>query len=469
MGVQRGYEVHVVDLATEGPKRDLVEALGAHYHAGDAADVDADVDVVIECTGLGGVGRSAAQRVVSGGIICLTGIMNVEPQFDVDATTMNRNVVLRNLVLFGTVNAGPAPLGAGRRRARDRRSGLVAGDDHPARAAHSLDRRARTPAARHQSRRRSHGMTASSAVPWSETPGRLSEGPRWHEERQELLWVDILGRQLHRGTLAGDGSLDDVVTISLDRHVGAVAPALAGGYVVAAGPGFLFVDENGSVHELAQPEAGRAERADERRRLRPSGRFWAGTMAYDESPAARGRSTASSSTAAAPPCSPASRSPTASAGAPTATRCTSTTAAQAASNRSASIATTAAITNRRTLYAAISPASCPTASPWTRTTRYRVALGRRGGQPLRARRVAPRQPRVAGRATHLVRLRRARPGDAVHDHLPGRTRRRRTGPAARLRARVRDLRPRRPRAPVPALPRTNPEGRAHSVTGKPAR
>ena len=106
MGVQRGYEVHVVDLATEGPKRDLVEALGAHYHAGDAADVDADVDVVIECTGLGGVGRSAAQRVVSGGIMCLTGIMNVEPQFDVDATTMNRNTVLRNAVLFGTVNAG---------------------------------------------------------------------------------------------------------------------------------------------------------------------------------------------------------------------------------------------------------------------------------------------------------------------------------------------------------------------------
>ena len=106
LGVQRGYEVHVVDLAAGGPKRDLVEALGAHYHAADAADLDADVEVVIECTGLGAVGRSAAQRVVSGGIMCLTGIMNVEPQFDVDATTMNRAMVLRNLVLFGTVNAG---------------------------------------------------------------------------------------------------------------------------------------------------------------------------------------------------------------------------------------------------------------------------------------------------------------------------------------------------------------------------
>ena len=106
LGVQRGYEVHVIDLATEGPKRDLVEALGAHYHVADAADFDASVDVVIECTGLGAVGRSAAQRVVSGGIMCLTGIMNLEPQFDVDATSMNRNMVLGNAVLFGTVNAG---------------------------------------------------------------------------------------------------------------------------------------------------------------------------------------------------------------------------------------------------------------------------------------------------------------------------------------------------------------------------
>ena len=56
LGVQRGYEVHVVDLAPSGPKRDLVEALGARYHAGDAADIDVDVDVVIECTGLGAVG-----------------------------------------------------------------------------------------------------------------------------------------------------------------------------------------------------------------------------------------------------------------------------------------------------------------------------------------------------------------------------------------------------------------------------
>lgn len=129
-------------------------------------------------------------------------------------------------------------------------------------------------------------MSAPSVTPWSVTLGRLTEGPRWHEERGELLWVDILGRQLHRGTLTPDGALDEVVTISIDRHVGAVAPAVGGGYVLAAGTGFLFVDEDGSIRELAQPEAGRTDVRMNDGACDPEGRFWAGTMAYDESPGA---------------------------------------------------------------------------------------------------------------------------------------------------------------------------------------
>ena len=38
--------------------------------------------------------------------MCLTGIMNLDPALDLDATTLNRNMVLRNTVLFGSVNAG---------------------------------------------------------------------------------------------------------------------------------------------------------------------------------------------------------------------------------------------------------------------------------------------------------------------------------------------------------------------------
>ena len=106
LGAQRGYEMHVVDLAVEGAKRDLVESLGGIYHSCDAAAVDAEVDVVIECTGIGSVGRAAATRVVNGGIVSLTGIMSTGTTQAINSTEMNRRMVLRNVVLFGTVNAG---------------------------------------------------------------------------------------------------------------------------------------------------------------------------------------------------------------------------------------------------------------------------------------------------------------------------------------------------------------------------
>jgi sugar lactone lactonase YvrE len=129
-------------------------------------------------------------------------------------------------------------------------------------------------------------MTTPRVTAWPLEPGLLSEGPRWDEERQELLWVDILGCGFHRATLTSDGGPDRVRTMALDRHVGAVAPVTGGGYALAAAQGFLFVDESGSVVELAQPEAGHRNVRMNDGACDPQGRFWAGTMAYDESPGA---------------------------------------------------------------------------------------------------------------------------------------------------------------------------------------
>jgi threonine dehydrogenase-like Zn-dependent dehydrogenase len=105
LGVQRGYEVHVANRTAGGPKQDLVEALGATYHGGDASDVELEADVVLECTGLGVVARAAAAKLGRGGIMCLTGIAYRGPAFDTDATALNRAMVLRNQVLVGTVSA----------------------------------------------------------------------------------------------------------------------------------------------------------------------------------------------------------------------------------------------------------------------------------------------------------------------------------------------------------------------------
>jgi sugar lactone lactonase YvrE len=129
-------------------------------------------------------------------------------------------------------------------------------------------------------------MTGVVIRPWSLVAGELTEGPRWDAALQELLWVDILRGQFHRATLTPDGSPDEVQTFTLDRHVAAVAPAAGGGYVVAAGQGFTFVGPDGATHELAQPEAGNAHLRMNDGACDEAGRFWAGTMAYDETPEA---------------------------------------------------------------------------------------------------------------------------------------------------------------------------------------
>jgi sugar lactone lactonase YvrE len=123
-------------------------------------------------------------------------------------------------------------------------------------------------------------------VPCSAHPGLLSEGPRWDGDRDELLWVDIVKSRLHRARVGTDGRLEEAPPIQFDRFVGAAAPATGGGYVLAAGLGFLFVDPSGTVVELAQPEAGHEDVRMNDGACDPQGRFWAGTMAHDESPEA---------------------------------------------------------------------------------------------------------------------------------------------------------------------------------------
>src|ERR1700691_1220365 len=127
-------------------------------------------------------------------------------------------------------------------------------------------------------------MTATAVSVWSPEPGLLSEGARWHEQRQQLLWVDILGRRIHRATLTRDGQPGRIETIELDRDVGVVAPAAAGGYVAAAAQPFLWVDERGTVTELASlTDAPSGVRFNDGA-CDARGRFWVGTMAYDKSP-----------------------------------------------------------------------------------------------------------------------------------------------------------------------------------------
>jgi threonine dehydrogenase-like Zn-dependent dehydrogenase len=110
LGVQRGLDVHVLDRVTTGPKPALVHGLGATYHHDDIDTVATAIrpDVVIEATGAGPVVFGAAAHTAAYGIVCLTGVSPVGRRLSVDAGGLNRDLVLENDVVIGSVNANLA-------------------------------------------------------------------------------------------------------------------------------------------------------------------------------------------------------------------------------------------------------------------------------------------------------------------------------------------------------------------------
>jgi sugar lactone lactonase YvrE len=118
-------------------------------------------------------------------------------------------------------------------------------------------------------------------------PGeRFALGEGLRDVGDHLIMVDILtGRLL---ALPADLAGPPRVLLELPDPLGAVAPLAGGGWVAATGTGIALIGAGagagaaGEVHWLARPEDG----APHRMRMNdgvadPSGRFWAGSMAYD--------------------------------------------------------------------------------------------------------------------------------------------------------------------------------------------
>jgi len=106
LSVQRGYQTYVLDLFTEGRKPAMVRRLGATYvHRGDLIEAAAEADIVIECTGHVQMLLEAGPRNVRYRITCLTGVSAAGAEATVDPGLLNRNMVLQNSVIFGSVNA----------------------------------------------------------------------------------------------------------------------------------------------------------------------------------------------------------------------------------------------------------------------------------------------------------------------------------------------------------------------------
>ena len=107
---------------------------------------------------------------------------------------------------------------------------------------------------------------------------RLGEGPVWDAERGLLAWVDIPARLVHL-TDPGSGTTR---SIEVPLDVGAVALRTSGGFVAALQDGFWVIDD-GPPRRIAEvPGTLEAGIRFNDGACDADGRFWAGTMAYDQ-------------------------------------------------------------------------------------------------------------------------------------------------------------------------------------------
>jgi sugar lactone lactonase YvrE len=136
------------------------------------------------------------------------------------------------------------------------------------------------------------GVDRIAATPVAPSAAFHAEGPTWDDRHGELLWVDIPHGLVRRATVTADGDLRETASpVRAGDTVGFVVPAAAGGWLLGAGGGFTHLSEDGTARVLIDlaGEGGRLEDGGTRMNdggCDRAGRFYAGTMAFDERPGA---------------------------------------------------------------------------------------------------------------------------------------------------------------------------------------
>ena len=107
---------------------------------------------------------------------------------------------------------------------------------------------------------------------------QVGEGPLWDEEQQVLYWVDILSSLLY----IYDPATGENRALDIGQHVGTVVTRASGGLMLAVREGFASFDlETQELTLIANPEAHITGNRFNDGKCDPAGRFWAGTMAYE--------------------------------------------------------------------------------------------------------------------------------------------------------------------------------------------
>ena len=94
------------------PKSQLVESIGAHYISSETTAPEmlpqhvGNIDLIYEATGASSLSFEMMKYLGTNGIFVFTGVPGRKGPIEVDTDLMMRNLVLKNQVIFGTVNAG---------------------------------------------------------------------------------------------------------------------------------------------------------------------------------------------------------------------------------------------------------------------------------------------------------------------------------------------------------------------------
>jgi len=94
-----------------GPKSSLVESIGATYVSGKDASLEqlaalvGNVDLVYEATGAAAVSFQLMELLGTNGVFIFTGVPGRKAPIELDAERIMRNLVLKNQIVYGTVNA----------------------------------------------------------------------------------------------------------------------------------------------------------------------------------------------------------------------------------------------------------------------------------------------------------------------------------------------------------------------------
>jgi threonine dehydrogenase-like Zn-dependent dehydrogenase len=110
--VSQGFQTFVYSQEPKpSPKSSVVESIGATYVSGQDTSLEqlaalvGNIDMVYEATGAASVSFQLMELLGTNGVFLFTGVPGRKGPIALDADLIMRNLVLKNQVVFGTVNA----------------------------------------------------------------------------------------------------------------------------------------------------------------------------------------------------------------------------------------------------------------------------------------------------------------------------------------------------------------------------